>query len=98
MKTNDWRALVRKLRKRFPVGSPVVVCRSPAKKNCGMTRFDGRTFRVRIASNQSIQGQVDTLLHEWVHVMAIDQAYRHDGQWGALFASIYDSWTKDFQL
>ena len=97
MNNSEWRALVGALRKRFPVEQPVVVRRCQSKNNNGMTRFDGRTFRVRIASNQPRDSLIDSLLHEWAHVRMIDNAYRHDGQWGVVYAEIYNSWSNDFE-
>ncbi len=98
MNISEWRALLRSLRKRFPVSGTVRVVRRPLRKDCGRTVFNGcHGYRVTIDSIQPWQGQVDTLLHEWAHVRAIEQAYAHDGPWGSLFAEIYDAWTKDFQ-
>lgn len=96
MNTTEWRALIRQLRENFPVAGMVTVRRHPAKRNCGLTRFDGNNYSVRIDSSQSRTGQIDTLLHEWAHVLSIEQAYRHEGPWGMLYAKIYDAWTKDF--
>ena len=84
MKTREWRALIRKLRERFPVQGQVTVRRYPTKKDCGLTTFDGSGYRVRVNSDQPDGGQVDTLLHESAHVRAIEQAYRHGGR-GACF-------------
>jgi hypothetical protein len=97
MNNSEWRALIRKLRKKFPVSGSVSVIRYPAKKVCGTTTFNGRDYRIRINSDQPRTGLIDTLLHEWAHVCSIEQAYRHEGPWGSLYASIYDSWTKDFK-
>jgi hypothetical protein len=97
MKTSQWRALIRKLRKHFPVEGQVTVRRYATKKDCGLTTFNGCNYRVRVNSKQPDAGQVDTLLHEWAHVCAIEQAYRHEGPWGVLYAEIYDAWTRDFE-
>jgi hypothetical protein len=97
MKTREWRALIRNLRKHFPVSGTVTVRRRPIKRNCGLTTFDGCDYSIRINSNQPRTGQIDTLLHEWAHVLAIEQAYRHEGPWGVLFAEIYSDWTKNFE-
>jgi hypothetical protein len=97
MNTHDWRALIRKLRKHFPTDGKVVVCRRPTKLDCGVTTFNGNDYRIRVNSNQPKTGQVDTLLHEWAHVLAIDQAYRHEGPWGIIFAELYSAWVKKFE-
>ena len=97
MNNTEWRALIRRLRKHFPVAGRVSVRRCPAKSYCGITRFDGNNYSIRIDSTQPRAGQIDTLLHEWAHVLAIEQAYRHEGPWGTLYASIYDAWVRDFK-
>ncbi len=66
--TSKWRSLIRDLRKRFPVESPVRVIRMSVKGDPGLTTFNGRSYRVRIQSNQDWGGQVDAILHEWAHV------------------------------
>ena len=97
MKTSEWRALIRKLRKHFPVQGTVTVVRYPVNCDCGLTTFDGSNYRIRVNSKQPDAGLVDTLLHEWAHVRAIQQAYRHEGPWGVLYAEIYDAWTRNFE-
>ena len=97
MKTCEWRALIRKLRERFPVQGTVTVLRRPVKCDCGLTTFNGNDYRVRINSDQSDQGQIDTLLHEWAHVCAIEEAYGHVGRWATLHGEIYDAWTRNFE-
>lgn len=97
MNIKEWRALIRKLRKRFPVGCPVKVIRRAVKCDCGLTVFDGRRFRVRINALLDIQGQVDTLLHEWAHLLAIEEAYEHYGRWAEMHGKIYDAWQKGFK-
>lgn len=97
MKTNEWRTLIRKLRKHFPVQGVVTVRRRPVRSDCGSTTFDGRTYHIRVNFNQSEQGQIDTLLHEWAHVCAIDEAYEHRGRWATLHGEIYDAWSREFE-
>lgn len=100
MTTTEWRALIRQLRKRFPIDGVVVVIRRKMKCNCGLAvfkGFDGYRYRICVDSDQTLQGQVDTLLHEWAHVCAIEEAHGHRGCWGRWHGDIYDSWTKDFQ-
>lgn len=97
MKTCCWRTLIRNLRKHFPVEGKVTIIRRRVKCDCGLTTFNGSSYRIRINSDQPDAGLVDTLLHEWAHVRAIEQAYRHEGPWGLLYAEIYDAWTRDFE-
>jgi hypothetical protein len=95
MTTTKWRSLLKYLRTAFPVGCQVEVRRCN-RKECAVTIFDGRTYRIRINASQDTRGQQDSILHEWAHVCAIEQAYRHEGPWGQIFASIYESWSKEF--
>lgn len=94
MTTKEFRQIVAWLRKTFPVSSPVVVKRYPAKKNHGMTRYDGRKFYIRIDSNQETSGQLDTLLHEWSHAVAMDEAYSHKERWAQIYGLIYTAFEK----
>jgi hypothetical protein len=84
-----WRRLLKSIRERFPTGSPVIVSRYPAKKNCGRTRFDGHKFLIRIDSSQEWQSQADALLHEWAHIQAIEQSYSHGPVWSNAYSAIY---------
>ena len=97
METRKFRALIRQLRKYFPVTQRVkVVRRRITKGDIGLTTFNGSEYRIRIKSNQDADGQLDTLLHEWGHVCAIEEAYEHRGRWATLFGEIYDAWTRNF--
>lgn len=97
MTTKEWKALIKQLKTRFPVSMPVEVRRCPAKRNAGITSFDGDTYRIRIDSTQDVDGQVDSLLHEWAHMLAIDLSYQHKGMWGVLYAQLHEAWTRDFE-
>lgn len=94
----EWRALIRKLRKHFPVEQPVKVLRRAVgpKAAIGLTTFNGTAYRIRIKSNQDWQSQVDSLLHEFAHILAIEEAFGHQERWPVLYGKIYDAWTKDF--
>jgi len=96
MHLKEWRKLLRSLRKNFPVDGWVNVRRVRMARDCGVTRLNGVDYCIRINSRQPYQGQVDTLLHEWAHVVAIDRAFQHDRMWGELYSEIYESWRKDF--
>lgn len=93
----DWVALIRKLKRAFPLEGTVRVIRRPYKRDCGYTTFDGELFTIRVDSRMSYQTQVDTLLHEWAHARAIQEAYCHRGRWGEIHGEIYQSWCEDFQ-
>jgi len=85
MKTKEWRALIGKLRKNFPIENKIEIRRYPCKKHAGTTTFDGNKYRIRINSNQSISEQTDTLVHEFAHVLAIDAAYSHEWSWKMMY-------------
>ena len=98
--TQKWRALIRKLRKHFPVAQEVIVRRRHLYgKNTalGLTAFNGTSYWVRINANQSWSGQVDALLHEWAHVRCIEEAYNHGSHWATSYGEIYNTWCKDFK-
>ena len=97
--TQKWRALIRNLRKHFPVEEEVTVRRRRlGGKNTplGLTTFNGRSYWVRINSNQDWAGQVDALLHEWSHVRCVEAAYQHGPTWSTSYGEIYSLWCKDF--
>ena len=92
MDTKEFRSIVAWLRKTFPVSMPVVVRRSKSKKNHGVTRFDGGRFLVRINSRFERAVQIETMLHEWGHVVAMDNAYSHGDYWSQIYGKIYTAW------
>jgi hypothetical protein len=83
--------LIRELRTRFPIEGRVKVRRHPIKKDCGSTNFDGTDYVIAIDSEQEWGGQVDSLLHEWAHVLAIEASYRHSDEWGVIYARLYNT-------
>jgi hypothetical protein len=96
MNTKEWRALIRFLKKRFPLRVPVGVVRRPYKKLSGWTVLAVDRFVIRVSTEQDVQAQIDTLLHEWAHAKAIDEAYAHKGRWGEIHGEIYDAWAEDY--
>jgi hypothetical protein len=96
METKRFRALLKQLRTYFPVDQPVIVRRVDAKKNWGITIFDGTKYRIRISSDIPFNVQLDTLLHEWAHVCSMEEAYQHKERWAALYGKIYDLYVRDF--
>jgi hypothetical protein len=94
MDTNEFRKILAWLRKTFPIDAPVTVKRVPAKHNHGVTSFNGRRFFIRIDSIQEESGQLDTLLHEWAHAVAMNDAYTHGERWGQIYSRIYTAYEK----
>lgn len=97
MNTQEWRSLIRQLRTHFPVETKVDVRRTRIRNDCGRTIFNGETYRIVVDSRQEKQGQIDTLLHEWAHVCAIEEAYRHKGRWGVIHGAIFEAWANNFE-
>ena len=85
-----WRTLTRNLREQFPMDCHVEVRRRPLKKECGNTIYDGRKYVIAVDSSQDWDGQVDTLVHEWAHVLAIESSYRHSDEWGVFYAKVFE--------
>lgn len=96
MKTQEWRALLRQLRKAFPVATPVIV-RKRVKFDCAGTYFDGYRYHVTIRKKQTDTELVDSILHEWGHVLAIEDAYQHDGPWAVKYGKVYQEWCDGFK-
>jgi hypothetical protein len=99
LKTKVWRKRLRVLRRRFPVAGKVKVIRRPCKRESGATVTDGcGNYTIRISSDQDWQSQIDALLHEWAHMLAIEEAYSHrpPGRWGEIYAEIYSATEDEF--
>jgi hypothetical protein len=90
----EWRKLLRWLRKNFPTNIPIKVKRAPSKKNHAITRFDGRVIQIRVGSDQDRPMLIDSMLHEYAHALAIDDAYSHKETWGRLYSMIYTAYEK----
>jgi hypothetical protein len=60
------------------------------KGYCGHTVLDGHTYRITIDSSLDDQSQFETLTHEWAHVLAINEAYRHGKLWGDMYSHVYE--------
>lgn len=87
-----WRKTIRFLRQTYKTSIPVSIRRVKRQKDAGATFFDGYTLTIKIRTEQSWEGQIDSLLHEYAHVCAIDEACRHEGRWGEFFGKIYQGW------
>lgn len=96
MLVNKWRTLIKNLRTYYPVSVPVVV-RRVKMKDCARTNFNGCRFSITINKDQPSIGLIDSLLHEWSHCLAIEEAYQHDGRWSIIFGEIYEDWVHGFE-
>lgn len=98
MVTQEFRKIVAWLRKNFPIDSGVVVKRALSKKCHGITYWNGQQFYIRIDSQQDDASQIDALLHEWSHAVAINDAYNHREPWGIIYAKIFTDFTNNETL
>jgi len=94
--TTEWKRLIRFLRKEAPVAQKVRIRRRPIGFDDGWVVFNGSDYLISINSRLPWSGQVDALLHEWAHVCAIEEAYRHKGRWGQIHGDIYEAWSCGF--
>lgn len=94
VKYSSWRALLRMLRQNFPIERPIVVKRIKKKKDNGTLSFYNNKFYIYIDTTQSAEGQIDSILHEWAHARAIEEACEHAGTWGEHYGHIYQTWEK----
>lgn len=85
------------MRTSLPVDRKVVVTRRTMTKDCGTTTWSGRSYRICINSGLSGQSQVDTLVHEWAHVLAIEAAYGHGTAFGVAYAQAYCALLDNYQ-
>ena len=69
--------------------------------HCGKTEFNGRDYLIFVDSVQDDRGQVDSLIHEYAHVLAIEAAYGHGDSFGVAYAKAYcaaEDHTNDWKL
>lgn len=57
--------------------------------DCGTLAYDGRGYRIHVKVKDPLNSQVDTLLHEWAHVVSIERTYNHGEDWGKAYAEIF---------
>jgi len=92
--TQEWRALLKMLRTNFPVSRQIVV-RRVKQQDCETVLFDGKCYRIYVNSILDRQSQIDSLIHGFVHVLCIDEAYDHKGRWGQVYSEVYSKWLQD---
>jgi len=97
-----WKLLVAWLKENFPPQHPVRVLRVSKERLPG-DFADGDlikgTFRIRIMRNASFQIKVDSLLHEWAHLLTWYNDTKgdedpHFAEWGVAQARIYRRYCK----
>jgi hypothetical protein len=60
------------------------------KKLCGQVTFNGTDYTITISSTLDSQAQIETLMHEWAHVLAIEEAYGHGKPWSEMYSHVYE--------
>lgn len=99
LETKEFRKILRKLRINFPTGRNVIVRRRPMTKLDGKVESSGNEFFLTINSTQSRTVQLDSLVHEWAHIIVIERMedWTHSQLWGVKYAEIYTCWENGFQ-
>ena len=57
--------------------------------------MEGRRFLVRIDSRLTWIEGLDTLLHEWAHVLSWHNEPHHSDEWALAYGRIYRAWHED---
>lgn len=84
------------LRKTFPGDAPVYTRKKIIKKACGTCNRLTNYFLILINPKFPYYIKMDTILHEWAHVLSWDtcKCEDHSDEWGRAYARIYRAWLK----
>ena len=94
-KEQKWQATLRWLRRNFPVEYRVEVQSSIQIKDCGDTTYSesSKSFKIRVRKSQSLTSKIDTIIHEWAHVVTWfgfeSEKEDHSGEHGMAQSKIY---------
>lgn len=93
MAQNTFRDFAAHLRKQCPVKRRVVI-RRVVMEAAGSTSLtdDERTITVCIRAPDRSAEQINTLIHEWGHVLEYDRQGHHGDVWGKGNAAAYRAW------
>ena len=94
-----YRKVVRFLKKNCESLFPVSVRRLKLKDEFdGDCQFKDDHFLIRINRNLPEHEAIETLLHEWAHVIAWDRCTsdEHCDEWGKAYSRIYRAFLKEF--
>jgi len=92
-----WLRTINWLRREWPARYPVKVRSMPLKGLSGDSSFRARQFRIRINRKKSYSERIDTILHEWAHVLTwfgAGRAEDHSDEWGLWYAKLCRAWDK----
>ena len=88
-----WLRTIAWLRRNFPAEGEVCMESRRLKEGHGYTNHKYGIFYVKIHGNQSLALRVETLIHEWAHVLSWFGAETHlddhSAEWGLAYARIY---------
>jgi hypothetical protein len=90
--TQKWLRTIAWLRRNFPPVSAAYIKSVPMKKHHGYTELEVGYFQIKINCKQSFSLRIDTLIHEWAHVLTWFGAETHEDhstEWGLAYAKIY---------
>lgn len=96
--TKDLKAVAKRLRKAFPTDTPVKVRMDiPAGHadfgSCNLIEEGERHFLIRIQKSLPYWTMVETMIHEWAHIVdwRPDFPFRcdHGPSWGVCYAEVY---------
>lgn len=97
MKT--YRNVIRFLKKTFPAYLKVSVRRLALSEHLdGDCQLKTDKFQIRINRDLQEHEAIETLLHEWAHVIAWDRCPtdEHCDEWGKAYSRIYRAFLKEF--
>lgn len=88
-----WLRTIAWLRRNFQIDCMVYVKSTPLKKMHGYTQCEIRYYQIVVNRKQSFALRVDTLIHEWAHVISgFEREIHnndHNAEWGLAYARIY---------
>ena len=89
---SKWQDFCAFLREKAPVKSRVVVRRVDMQDH-GCTSCSGNgTITVTIRKQDTLNTQIETLTHEWGHVLELDTWKGHGEVWAKGYSKAYQAW------
>ena len=99
-KRDRWHQVANWLRHEFPAPHPVdlrvenlTLPRKPIEY--GEAGKVGRRFLVRLDPRQTWLNGLDTLLHEWAHVLSWQAQLHHGDEWALAYGRLYRAWHEE---
>jgi hypothetical protein len=94
-----WRAALRRIRRIAPVTTPVRFVRSSSGPYCAYVWIADKGHRIVISDSIGWQALIDSLLHEWTHVLRHEadphaDPDAHDDLFWIEFGALYRAWRR----